>query len=90
MTDTISCPCLSTKAYSVCCQPLHKGDAHANSAEQLVRSRYSVFVFNHIDYLIKQNTHWFYVDGELLEDMKLSRNEPCFCGSGKKLKKCHI
>ncbi len=32
---------------------------------------------------------WFYVDGEDLPDIKLERNEPCFCGSGKKFKKCH-
>lgn len=38
---------------------------------------------------IKQNKQWFYVDGEILAPVKLSRNEPCFCGSGKKIKKCH-
>lgn len=38
---------------------------------------------------VKENNQWFYVDGEFLEPIKLSRNEPCFCGSGKKLKRCH-
>jgi SEC-C motif-containing protein len=38
---------------------------------------------------IKQDKQWFYVDGEILDPIKLSRNEICFCGSGKKLKKCH-
>lgn len=33
---------------------------------------------------------WYYTDGEILEPVKLSRNELCFCGSGKKLKRCHI
>ena len=32
---------------------------------------------------------WFYLDGEELPPWKLERNEPCFCGSGKKFKKCH-
>jgi len=38
---------------------------------------------------IKDNNRWFYVDGEQLAPIKLSRNECCFCGSGKKLKRCH-
>lgn len=38
---------------------------------------------------LKENNHWFYVDGEMLAPIKLSRNEVCFCGSGKKIKKCH-
>jgi SEC-C motif domain protein len=38
---------------------------------------------------LKENDQWFYVDGEFLEPIKLSRNELCFCGSGKKLKRCH-
>jgi len=32
---------------------------------------------------------WFYQTGDFLPPIKLSRNEPCFCGSGKKLKRCH-
>ena len=39
---------------------------------------------------ILENTLWFYVDGEILPAVKQSRNELCFCGSGKKIKKCHI
>lgn len=33
---------------------------------------------------------WFYVDGQLLptQDIKISRNDPCPCQSGKKYKKC--
>jgi len=38
---------------------------------------------------ILEDTHWFYLDGDILPDVKLSRNELCFCGSGKKVKKCH-
>jgi SEC-C motif domain protein len=40
-------------------------------------------------HFIKQNKQWFYVDGEMLPAVKLSRNDLCFCGSGKKIKKCH-
>lgn len=38
---------------------------------------------------IKHNGRWFYIDSEILNPIKLSRNELCFCGSGKKVKKCH-
>jgi len=37
---------------------------------------------------------WFYVDGEQIESgtqhsiKKTGRNDPCYCGSGKKFKKC--
>ncbi len=36
-----------------------------------------------------EDNNWCYLDGELLPVVKLSRNEPCFCGSNKKYKKCH-
>ncbi|NOQ76434.1 MAG: YchJ family protein [Methylococcaceae bacterium] len=148
------CPCKSNKTYKACCQPLHDGHLRANSAEQLMCSRYSAFVLKNTDYLIatlhpdkreaddetvlkqtmaqtqwlglkiiahhpngktasvefaaffqgeseleqlhershfiNENAHWFYVDGEILPAIKLSRNDLCFCGSGKKVKKCHI
>ncbi len=32
---------------------------------------------------------WYYLDGEMLPPLKLGRNDPCWCGSGRKLKKCH-
>jgi len=153
-SDELLCPCKSNKPYNSCCQPLHDGDVVANSAEQLMCSRYSAFVLKNISYLIatlhpskreeddelvlkktmdetqwlglkiikhkptgstatvefiafhqgksdieqlheksnfvNENKQWLYVDGEILPPVKLSRNEPCFCGSGKKTKKCHI
>ncbi len=38
---------------------------------------------------IKDNDQWFYFEGEHLPPIKLGRNDQCFCGSGKKVKKCH-
>lgn len=38
---------------------------------------------------IFENNAWYYVDGDHLPPIKLGRNDPCWCGSGKKLKKCH-
>jgi len=38
---------------------------------------------------IRENGQWFYVDGEQLPLHQPKRNEPCWCGSGKKTKQCH-
>lgn len=43
---------------------------------------------------VKEDGRWYYVDGELFDTTgktiaKPGRNEPCWCGSGKKFKKCH-
>ena len=38
--------------YTQCCQPLHTGQQLATTAEQLMRSRYSAFVLQNIDYIV--------------------------------------
>ncbi|MDX1913962.1 MAG: YchJ family metal-binding protein [Methylophilus sp.] len=48
----IKCPCESGKTYAQCCAPLHHGE-HASSAEALMRSRYSAYVFGLEDYLLR-------------------------------------
>jgi len=146
------CPCISGQSYRTCCAPLHEGAITAQSAEQLMRSRYSAFVLGLASYLVStlhpdkrqadeelllkqtieqthwlglqivshqshQNTatvefiafyqeneieqlheksnfikldkQWFYIDGQFLPPIKLTRNQECFCGSGKKFKHCH-
>lgn len=47
-----ACPCGALQ-YSECCQPLHLGVSQAQTAEQLMRSRYSAFAKQEIDYLIR-------------------------------------
>ncbi len=49
---------------------------------------------------VKEEGAWFYRDGEIKEarseniskeaniNLKIGRNDPCYCGSGKKFKKC--
>lgn len=40
---------------------------------------------------VKEDGLWFYIDGEFPQHnqtLKLGRNDPCICGSGKKYKKC--
>ena len=46
-----ACPCGSEKAFSECCQPLISGAHTAQSAEALMRSRYSAYVNGEIDYI---------------------------------------
>lgn len=48
---------------------------------------------------VKENGRWLYVDGDIKPALgqagkqstiaKIGRNDPCWCGSGKKSKKCH-
>ncbi|CAH0993428.1 hypothetical protein SIN8267_03577 [Sinobacterium norvegicum] len=50
------CYCGLPTDYSLCCGPLHRGAAHAETAEQLMRSRYSACCLDLVDYLI-DTTH---------------------------------
>lgn len=52
MTDTRLCPCQSNQTYLDCCHTLHNGSRHAQTAEELMRSRYSAYVVHDVDYLV--------------------------------------
>jgi SEC-C motif domain protein len=45
------CPCGLPSTYDACCGRLHRGEATAATAEQLMRSRYSAFVVADAGYL---------------------------------------
>jgi SEC-C motif-containing protein len=45
------CPCGSGQQYADCCEPYIKGDRLPETAEQLMRSRYSAYATASIDYL---------------------------------------
>lgn len=51
----IACFCCSGKPYADCCGQLHNGAKNADSAEALMRSRYSAYVAGLEDYLL---TSW--------------------------------
>lgn len=51
--DAARCPCLSGESFGACCARLHRGEAEANTAEQLMRSRYSAFAVGDEDYLLR-------------------------------------
>ncbi|MEL6231286.1 MAG: YchJ family protein [Cyanobacteria bacterium J06627_3] len=38
---------------------------------------------------LREGGRWFYVDGEMLPPTVPKRNQPCWCGRGKKFKHCH-
>lgn len=155
MTD-FPCPCGQPFSYADCCGRYHHRQALPETAEQLMRSRYSAFALALADYLLAtlhparhganereallnsfRNTRWeglqiistsagcagdtegtvefvahfrqgsqvgqlhersrflrvdqqwLYVDGDMLPARLPGRNDPCWCGSGKKFKKCH-
>ncbi len=46
-----NCPCNSGKAYGECCGPILEGTARAETAEALMRARYSAYVTEHIKFL---------------------------------------
>ncbi len=45
------CPCGTSLTYDACCLPIIKGERQAETAEQLMRSRYSAYVTAEIEYL---------------------------------------
>jgi SEC-C motif-containing protein len=54
--DTSLCPCKSRAIYAECCLPFHSGKAKPETAEQLMRSRFSAYFFRLVDYLVN-TTH---------------------------------
>ncbi|WP_208981591.1 MULTISPECIES: YchJ family protein [unclassified Pseudovibrio] len=53
---TTPCPCKSGRDFEICCQPFLEGKALPETAEQLMRSRYSAYATKNIDYL--KDTLW--------------------------------
>ncbi|WP_237058344.1 YchJ family protein [Microbulbifer sediminum] len=47
------CPCCSGKTFGQCCQLYLSGKAYPNTAEALMRSRFSAFVTGNLPYLRK-------------------------------------
>ena len=154
-----SCPCGYPAQYKNCCGQYIENDSTPDTAEQLMRSRFSAFALAEYDYLLattaeakkrvealrqlersnegcrwlsleiiskqagelsdgdglvefvamyfqdgkvasmhevssfkKVNNGWLYIDGfqkSTAEPIEQSLNAPCFCGSGKKFKRCH-
>lgn len=56
------CPCGSGSSYSECCEPIISGVLTAQTAEQLMRARYSAYVFAKMDFIF-ESTHPEYCEG---------------------------
>ena len=51
MENTEACPCKSGKTFGECCGPVISGAAKAETAEALMRARYSSYVTGDVDFL---------------------------------------
>jgi SEC-C motif-containing protein len=50
----MACPCGRDRSYAQCCEQVHRSDAGLGSAaEDLMRARYSGFVLNDVDFLLR-------------------------------------
>jgi len=50
--EDVPCPCGSGRDLPTCCGPFLDGIAHASTAEQLMRSRYTAYALGHEEYLL--------------------------------------
>lgn len=50
------CPCCSGKPYLECCAPYHQDAKTPETAQALMRSRYSAYSLNNVEYILK-TTH---------------------------------
>ena len=48
-----TCPCGSPTLYAACCGPLHRGRGLAETAEQLMRSRYAAYAVGELGYVFR-------------------------------------
>ena len=51
-----TCPCGSGSSFETCCEPIIKGERESETAEELMRARYSAFVTGAIDFIVS-STH---------------------------------
>jgi SEC-C motif-containing protein len=49
----MNCPCGSGAEYAACCEPIIKGEKKAETAEQLMRARYSAYTQVEMDFLFE-------------------------------------
>lgn len=53
MMETIqSCPCSSGRPFVSCCEPVIKGERESETAEELMRARYSAFATGAIEFVV--------------------------------------
>lgn len=70
-----------------------KGDTGIVEFEAFYRQDERMYTMHERSRFVRENGQWLYVDGDQLEQkpikpVKVGRNDPCPCGSGKKFKRC--
>ena len=55
MISSNTCPCGRNQSYTECCGIIHKNQAAARTAEDLMRSRYTAFTSANGDYLMQSH-----------------------------------
>jgi SEC-C motif-containing protein len=48
-----SCPCGSAQPYDACCGPIVRNERPADTAEELMRSRYTAYALGDVDHLFR-------------------------------------
>lgn len=51
--DQRQCPCGSGERYDACCGPIVRNERWADTAEELMRSRYTAYVLDDVDHLFR-------------------------------------
>ena len=49
----MDCPCGSRETYDVCCGPIVRNERWADTAEELMRSRYAAYVLGDVDHVFR-------------------------------------
>jgi SEC-C motif-containing protein len=49
----VTCPCGSGEAYDDCCGPIVRNERPADTAEELMRSRYSAYALGDVDHVFR-------------------------------------
>jgi SEC-C motif-containing protein len=50
---TRACPCGSGETYDACCGPIVRNERPADTAEELMRSRYSAYALDDVDHVFR-------------------------------------
>ena len=62
----MKCPCTSGKEFAACCEPILTKKQKAVTAEQLMRSRYTAYATNNVDWIVDSQSP----DGRQFVDRK--------------------
>jgi SEC-C motif-containing protein len=49
----VPCPCGSGESYDACCGPIVRNERPADTAEELMRSRYTAYVLDDVDHVFR-------------------------------------